>query len=128
VSFAELISQGESAYFILIIRNNQESSESINLYVNGEQASTNINNMAPGINRIVSSLIVSINPYDFQSKSYTFELKDHTGEVIVRYYFVVDLELSAFNLVVFYMLPIIIPIAIILFYKNREIKHRKLKR
>jgi hypothetical protein len=119
-SFPEIVSQGESADFILVIQNNQESSESFSLYVNGEPVSTNINRMGPGINRIITSVIVSLNPYDFQSKSYIFELKDSSGEIIVKYYYVVDLELSAFNLIVYYMLPFIIPVAII--------KHRLLKR
>jgi len=127
-SFTDKVSSGESAIFILFIRNNQEISESFSLYINGEQVNTNINSMGPGINRISTSVVVSLNPYDFQSRSYIFELRDASGDIIVRYYYIIDLELSAFNLIVFYMLPLIIPIAIILFYKNKEIKHKLLKR
>ncbi|MFX0009690.1 MAG: hypothetical protein ACFE9R_05195 [Candidatus Hermodarchaeota archaeon] len=128
VGFPEVVAQGESAHFILVIQNNQQVSESFSLYVNGEKASTNINRLSPGENIIETSIIITFNPYDFQSKSYIFELTDSNGDTIASYYFVVSLELSAFNLIMFYILPLAIPIVIILFYKNKEIKHRLLKR
>ncbi|MFW9951430.1 MAG: hypothetical protein ACFFKA_15045, partial [Candidatus Thorarchaeota archaeon] len=127
-SFPKVIAQGESANFILIIKNNQASSESFSLYLNGELIKTNLNQLGPGINIIQASIVATFNPYDFQSKSYSFELRNSNGDLIVRYYYMVELELSAFNLVIFYILPLIVPIVIILFYKNKEIKHRLLKR
>jgi len=50
------------------------------------------------------------------------------NEPIVKYYFEVQMELSSFNLVLFYILPILIPIGIILIYKNKEIKNKMLRR
>ena len=128
VSFPEIIPQGVVAQFIMIIQNNQEQSESFTLYMNGAPVETNINGLGPGINRIVAEVIPSINPYDFGIVSYTFELKDSSGETVVQYYFEVRLELSPSNLVFFYIVPILIPIGIILLYKNKEIKHRLLRR
>ena len=60
--------------------------------------------------------------------SFTFILKDSLGEILAQNYFEVNVELSTFNLIMFYLLPIIIPIGIILYYKNKEIKHRMLRR
>jgi hypothetical protein len=128
VSFPEIISQGVAAQFIMIIQNNQKQSESFTLYVNGDLIKTNIDGLGPGINMIVAEVIPSINPYDFGIVSYTFELKDSSGETVVQYYFEVRLELSTSNLVFFYIVPILIPIGIILLYKNKEIKHRLLRR
>jgi len=128
VSFPEIISQGVTAQFIMIIHNNQKQSESFTLYVNGDLIKTNIDGLGPGINMIIAEVIPSINPYDFGIVSYTFELKDSSGETVVQYYFEVRLELSPSNLVFFYIVPILIPIGIILLYKNKEIKHRLLRR
>jgi len=128
VFFPEIISQGVAAQFIMIIQNNQEQSESFTLYMNGAPIETNIDGLGPGINRIVAEVIPSINPYDFGIVSFIFELKDSSGETVVQYYFEVRLELSPSNLVFFYILPILIPIGVILLYKNKEIKHRLLRR
>lgn len=128
VFFPEIISQGVAAQFIMIIKNNQEQSESFTLYMNGAPIETNIDGLGPGINRIVAEVIPSINPYDFGIVSFIFELKDSSGETVVQYYFEVRLELSPSNLVFFYILPILIPIGVILLYKNKEIKHRLLRR
>ena len=127
-TFPETILQGSVAQFILIIQNNLDVSESFILYVNGVPVETNLNSLGPGINRIAAEVIPSINPYDFGKKSYTFELRDSLNEPIVMYYFEVQMELSSFNLVLFYILPILIPIGIILIYKNKEIKNKMLRR
>ena len=128
VSFPEVVEQGGEVQFILTIQNNQETSESFTLYVNGERVTTNLNGLGPGINRIIFKVTPSINPYDFAKKSYTFELRDSSNNPIVRYYFEIQLELSTFNLIVFYILPVLIPIGIVLIYKNKEIKHKLLRR
>jgi len=128
VFFPEIISQGVAAQFIMMIQNNQEQSESFKLYMNGAPVETDIDGLGPGINRIVAEVIPSINPYDFGIVSYTFELRDSSGETVVQYYFEVRLELSPSNLFFFYIVPILIPIGVILLYKNKEIKHRLLRR
>jgi hypothetical protein len=126
--FPETVLQGGVAQFILIIQNNHDVSEPFILFVNGVQVATNLNGLGPGINRIVAEVIPSVNPYDFGKKSYTFEIIDSLDEPIVKYHFEVQMELSSFNLVVFYVLPILIPICIILIYKNKEIKNKMLRR
>ncbi|MHA1349966.1 MAG: hypothetical protein ACTSPZ_03895, partial [Promethearchaeota archaeon] len=127
-SFPETILQGGVAQFILIIQNNHDVSEPFILFVNGVQVATILNGLGPGINRIVAEVIPSVNPYDFGKKSYTFEIRDSLDEPIVKYHFEVQMEISSFNLVVFYVLPILIPICIILIYKNKEIKNKMLRR
>ena len=128
VSFPKKISQGSTAYFILIIKNNREESEVFSLYVNNKKVSTNINQLAPGENRIVKKITLPFNPYEFGSNSYTFLLKDSSGEDIVQFYFEITIELSIFNLIIFYFLPIIVPIGIILYFKNKHLKIKKLRR
>jgi len=128
VSFPKKVSQGSTAYFILIIKNNCEESEVFSLYVNNKKVSANINQLALGENRIVKKITLPFNPYEFGSKSYTFLLKDSSGEDIAQFYFEITIELSTFNLIIFYFLPIIVPIGIILYFKNKHIKIKKLRR
>ncbi|MFX1412369.1 MAG: hypothetical protein ACFFA2_00895 [Promethearchaeota archaeon] len=128
VHFPDLVPQGEYAYFIMVIQNNQKISELISLYVNGERIETNINGLGPGENRIIAKILPTINPYDFETKSYGFILRDNSNEIIAQYYFKVKVELTPFNFIIFYLLPIIIPIGIVIFYKNKEIKHKLLRR
>jgi len=128
VSFPEIIEQGVTAQFTLIIQNNQDKSESFTLYVNGDQVETNLNGFGPGINRVVFEVVPSIIPYEFGKKSYIFELRDSSNNPIAKYYFEIQLELSSFNFIVFYVLPVLIPICIVLIYKNKEIKHKLLRR
>ncbi|MHA1671404.1 MAG: COG1470 family protein [Promethearchaeota archaeon] len=128
VFFPEIVAQGNIASFTLNIKNNKETSETFSLYVNGEQWITNINGLAPGENQIIANIVPTLIPYDFIAKTFTFELRDSFGETIVQYYFEVSIELSPTNLILFYVLPILIPIGIILFYKNKELKHKLLRR
>jgi hypothetical protein len=128
VSFPDIVEQGVAAQFILTLQNNLDRSESFSLYVNGDKVATNLNAFGPGINRVVFEVIPSINPYDFGKKSYVFELRDSSNNPIARYYYEIQLELSSFNLIVFYVLPVLIPICIVLIYKNKEIKHKLLRR
>ncbi|MHA1291612.1 MAG: hypothetical protein ACTSQJ_02960 [Promethearchaeota archaeon] len=127
-SFPETIAQGETAYFILMVQNNRETSEEFSIYLNGEKVDTNIDELGPGENRIVVEIIPTINPYEFGKKSFTFVLKDSSDDTISQFYFEVEIKLSMFNFIFAYFLPIIIPIGIILFFKNKDIKHKLLKK
>lgn len=128
VSFPRSVPQGEYADFILVIRNNQKTSESFSLWVNGQPVETNLNGLGPGDNKIIAQVLPTIFPYDFQAKTYTFTLRDTHGEILAQYYYEVNLELTPFNLMVFYVLPILVPIAILLFYKNKELQRKLLRR
>ena len=128
VAFAEKIPQGTPAYLILIIQNNQENSENFSLYLNGKKISTNLEELGTGENRIVAKIIPSINPYELGTKNYRFVLKDSSDIEIERFYFEIVLEVSILNLILFYIIPILVPIGLIIFFKNRDIKHKKLIR
>ncbi|MFX1499074.1 MAG: hypothetical protein ACFFBH_16275 [Promethearchaeota archaeon] len=128
VSFPDIAPQGGFANFIMIIKNNQKNSELFSLYVNNEKIEANIKGLGPGVNEIIAKVQPTINPYDFETKSYTFTLRDSSNEIIAQYYFRIKVELTPFNFIIFYLLPIIIPVGIILFYKNKEIKHKLLRR
>ena len=128
VSFPSTISQGATANLIIILQNNQEKSEIFSLYVNDKLVQTNINQLGPGENRIVKRILPTINPYEFGDKIYRITLKNSDDEEIVKFYFKLKLELSTLNLLIFYLLPCIIPIGILLYFVNKEIKHKKLRR
>jgi len=128
VAFTDKIPQGTPAYLIIIIQNNQENSEDFSLYLNGKRISTNLEELGTGENRIVAKIIPSINPYELGTKNYRFVLKDSSDIEIERFYFEIVLEVSILNLILFYIIPILVPIGLILFFKNRDIKHKKLRR
>ena len=128
VSFPNKISQGAPAYFIAIIKNNLENSEVFSLHINGKLVQSNINELIPGENRIEKKIIPTNNPYDFGTKIYRVILEDSENEEIARFYFEVALELSTFNLLIFYLVPVIIPIGIMLYFLHKQIKHKKLRR
>ncbi|MFX1314988.1 MAG: hypothetical protein ACFE9T_03935 [Promethearchaeota archaeon] len=128
VSFPGKVTQGSPAYFILIIRNNREKSEDFSLFLNNKKISTNLKVLGPGENRILKKITPTNNPYEFGSKSYIFLLKDSSGENIAQFYFEITIELSTFNLIIFYLLPIIAAIGLILYFKNKDLKIKKLRR
>ena len=128
VSFPAAISQGAPAYFISNIRSNLEDPAEFSLILNGKIVQSNINELIPGENRIVKRIIPTSNPYEFGSKIYEIILEDSENEEIARFYFKVNIELSTFNLIIFYLLPCIVPIGIILFFLNKQIKYNKLRR
>ncbi|MFX0028622.1 MAG: hypothetical protein ACFE8B_05400 [Candidatus Hermodarchaeota archaeon] len=127
-SFPSKLSQGTPAYFISIIKSNMENSEGFTLYFNGKIVQSNINELIPGENRIVKRITLINNPYEFGEKTYKIIIEDSKNDEIARFYFKVKIELSTFNLVVFYLLPCIIPIGIILYFLNKQLKYKKLRR
>ena len=127
-TFPNTIPQGANAHLIIVIQNNQENPEEFSLYFNGKRVSTNIAELNTGVNTIVAKITPTINPYEFGTKVYRIVLKDSSDEEIERFYFETALKLSSLNLVIFYILPIVVPIGVILFFKNRDIKQKKLRR
>ena len=130
ISLPEKIPQGTPAYFVIIIQNNQGDSEEFRLYINEGKVKTDIDELVSGKNRIEVEVPVQeiYNPYEFGIKVFKIKLEDSLDETIVKDYFDVEIELSSFNLVIFYLIPIIVPIGIILYHKNKLIKHKLLKR
>jgi len=128
IHFSEIVTQGGIAYFIIIIQNNQENSKEFSLYLNGKEIEANIDTLIPGENRIIKEVQTPFNPYKFGTENYQFSLEDNTGELIFKQNFEVEFELSSFNLILFYIIPILVPIGIILFYKNKDIKNKLLRR
>ena len=128
VTFPDKVSQGSPAYLIIIIQHNLNKPEEFSLYINGNKVGANINELVPGENRIVKKITPTNNPYEFGTKKYRIELRDSSDEEIVKFYFEIVLELSIFNLIIYYILPILIPIGIMLYFLNKDIKHKKLRR
>jgi hypothetical protein len=128
VSFPNRVPQGVSAYFIIFIQNNGESSEPFSLFLNEIEIQTNIDMLVPGENKIMISVVPTNNPYEFGTKNYRIAIEDNEGMEIARFYFTVSLELSTINLMLFYLLPGIIPIGIVLYFISKELKHKKLRR
>ena len=128
-SFPEAVIQGDKATFIIIIQNNRKITLPYSLTMislNGEQVKTG--GLAPGENRVQIEVLPTIFPYDFLDKTFTFQLKDDTGDLIVQYYYTVSIIISPAYIILFYVLPVGVAIGIILFYKNKELKHKQLRR
>ena len=127
-SFPSTVPQWNYACLIIKLKNNKDEAEDFTLTINGVAASTNINKLASGENRITSAILSTLNPYEFGTKIYNIVLRDSSGEIIVSYYYELTLELSPLALFLCYILPITIPIAIVLYYKNQDIKNKLLRR
>jgi hypothetical protein len=61
-------------------------------------------------------------------KKYRVELNDSENNIIALFYFETSIELSNLNLILFYVLPLLAPIGIVLYFKNKHIKYKKLRR
>jgi hypothetical protein len=128
ISFPEKIIQGVTTTLVIKIANNQDTDEEFSLIINGDEINTNIDELTPGENRIEAQIIPTINPYEFGIKTYSIEIEDENGDIIAKDYFESEVQLSTIYFIVFYILPIVIPIAIILYYKNKEIKIKMLRK
>ncbi|MFX1339029.1 MAG: hypothetical protein ACFFDK_10500 [Promethearchaeota archaeon] len=128
INYPEKVTQGVPAKLILIIKNNQESPQEFTLIINDNKIKTNIEELVSGENRIEVEVLPTINPYEIGNKKFYIELEDENDDVIVEDYFESEIQLSAINLLLFYILPIAIPIGVILHYKNKEIKIKLLRR
>ncbi len=128
IKFPTSVSQGSSATLIITIINNKRTTETFTLEINGERVSTGQKELIPGENKIQTNVVPTINPYDFGVKKYYIVIKDASGNEIYKDFYEVQIELSIMNLVLFYFLPILIPIGIIIFFKNKEMKKKLLRR
>ena len=127
-SFPNTVTQWDYAHLIIIIKNNQDDAEDFTLTINGVVVSTNINKLVSGENRITASILSTLNPYEFGTKTYYIVLRDSSGELLKSYNFQLTIELSPLALFLCYILPISFPIGIILYYKNQDIKNKLLRR
>lgn len=131
ITFPERITQAETAYCIIIIENNQQTSQDFVLIINDQEIDTPFTSLVPGRNRIVAETLPSINPYEIGTKSFEIEIREGTNQddqIIVKEYFSVQIQLSTINLLLFYVIPIIIPVGIVIYYKNKELKAKLLRR
>ena len=128
ISYPEKVVQGIPAKLILIIQNNQENSQEFSLIINDDKIETELEELVSGENRIEVEILPTINPYELGYKKFHIELEDEDDDVIVEDYFESEIQVSAINLLLFYILPIAIPIGVILHYKNKEIKLKLLRR
>lgn len=127
-SFPEKCAQGKSFVFSISLQNNYKDSQPLTLYINGKESQGNIAKLTSGMNKLEKEIVSTINPYEFGSKSYKIELKDKEGNIILTTHIQIEITLSTMNLVLFYLIPLIAPIGIILYYKNKDIKTKLLRR
>jgi hypothetical protein len=128
IGFPETVTQGVNPHLIIIIQNNQDSSEEFTIFINDDEVSTNLDELTPGENRIDCEVERFYNPYELGTMTYKIEIEDEDGDVIIKDYFEYEVELSSINLILFYLIPMIIPIGIILYFKNKDIKNKLLRR
>ncbi|MGQ4873962.1 MAG: hypothetical protein ACP6IY_07825 [Promethearchaeia archaeon] len=128
ISFPDTVPQFDTATLIIQVINNKDTPQAFTLYINNKEVKANIEEFAPGINRLEYSQIISLNPYNFDKESFIIVIKDDSGNILYKHYFEVQISISTLSLMTFYILPIAISIGIILYYKNKEIKFKLLKR
>ena len=128
IEFPSKVTQGVNPHLIIFIQNNLDSNEEFSLIINDDKVSTEFDELTPGENRIDFEIERIYNPYEFGIKSYEIEIEDESEDLIGKDYFEYELQISSFNLIVFYLIPLIIPISIILHYKNKDIKTKLLRR
>ena len=128
MEFSEDVIQGVNPHIIIIIQNNLDSSEEFTLIINDEKVSTDLDELSPGENRIEYAIERFYNPYEIGTKKVVIEIEDESEDIIVKKQFEYEVRISAINLIFFYLFPILIPIAVILFYKNKDIKNKLLRR
>lgn len=124
-SFSNSATQGSSAYLVLVVKNNLKGSQEYTLYINSWKIT---GSLEPGENTIRKSVVPTINPYDFTPKTYSIKLYDQQSNEVYRNSFTVYMELSVMFLVLCYILPILAPIAIVIYFKNKQVKMDKLRR
>ncbi|TFG01321.1 MAG: hypothetical protein EU540_03955 [Promethearchaeota archaeon] len=128
IEFPEKVTQGIDAHLVILIQNNQRKSEEFSLFINDDEIKTEIDELIPGRNRIEYKFVPTWNPYEFGIKSCHIEIEDDSDNLIVEDYFEYEIELSAMNLIFFYVVPVVVLIGIILHYKSKYLKHKLLRR
>ncbi|MFO8019073.1 MAG: hypothetical protein R6U96_10590 [Promethearchaeia archaeon] len=127
-SFPEKCAQGRGIVFTISIKNNLEETQPFKLFINGEETEARITQLTPGSNTLEKEITPTINPYEFGERGYMIEIKDADGNTLYKVYKDLEITLSTVNLVLFYLIPIIAPIGIFLYYKNKDIKTQLLRR
>jgi hypothetical protein len=128
IEFPETVPHWVSPQLILQIKNNRKSNEEFSLYINDEKMETNIDELKPGENRIDVHVFPALNPYELGIKKCEIEIEDSTEDVIIKDYYEYELTITALDLIVFYIMPIGFSVGFILYFKNKLIKHKLLKR
>ncbi len=128
IEFPEEVPHWVSPTLILYIQNNHRYEIEFDLFINEEKFEIDKEVLIPGENRIELNLPLSWNPYDIGRKTCKIEIEDDSDDVIVKDSFEYKLKITAIDLIFFYIMPIAFPVGIILYYKNKLIKHKLLKR
>ncbi len=123
--FSESVSQASPAYLILVIKSNKKSIQDYSLSINDKRFT---GSLLPGENTIIKTVIPTLNPYDFSTKTYSVFLYDGNSNEIYRNQFLVKVNLSVMYLVLCYILPIVVPIIIVIYLKNKQVKIDRLRR
>ncbi|GAH07884.1 unnamed protein product, partial [marine sediment metagenome] len=116
-SIINLDIKGLRAFLIIKIINNREVPLNFTLYINNIPFPTNLDQIGYGENEIIVDFTPSINPFDFETKEYVISIKDDSGKVLIIETFQTEIRLSVLNFMLFYLIPILLPVLIIIYYK-----------
>lgn len=119
-----VILQGNRPSVTFDLTNYNLTSQSISIKSNGKTVWVGA---IPYGNSLIKVDIGSMfwNPYSIDIKTYTIEIIDSNGAIITSYILNVKPVISVTNLFFFYVLPVVVPIAILLIYKHKEIEYEK---
>ncbi len=124
ISGSTNVIHGQAPLISLELINNNFTAKTLTLKVNGVIRSTFSVSWGQNIKHIpIASLI--LNPYDLTQKTYNVEILNENGGILATHTVTTNITPSAFNVFMFYALPIIIPIGIILFFKKKDLEYDK---
>jgi hypothetical protein len=65
------------------------------------------------------------NPYNVGEEVYEIEIVDNLGKILATKVITVNIKPSTLNIFLFYVLPILIPVGIIVYFKYKELEQLK---
>ena len=116
--------QGQAPTVTLQLFNYNSSSKQLYIKSNGDEVMGKI--VSHGESRFAVELGSPIrNPYNLGEEIYQIEIFDELGNKLATKVITVNVKPSTLNIFLFYVLPILIPIGVILYFKYKELEQIK---
>jgi hypothetical protein len=124
ISGSTNVLHGQAPIISLELVNNNITTKILTLKVNGAIYSTFSVSYGQYIKHMaIDSLI--LNPYDLTQKTYNIEILNENGEILASDTVKTKITPSTLNIFMFYAIPILIPIGIVLFFKRKDLDYEK---
>ncbi|MHA1338501.1 MAG: hypothetical protein ACTSRZ_01270 [Promethearchaeota archaeon] len=123
ISASTTVIHGQKPMLGIEIQNYNSTPQQITVKVNGKEQWSG--KVYYGKNNFAIELDAPyLNPYDIKSKIYSIEIYKE-GQLIAQDTFSISQQLSISNLVVFYIIPVVVPISLMLYFKHKQLEFEK---